>query len=293
MKHKAYFTVFTGIAICCLMAGCGSGRQSVASAMDSTQNIAQESTAGEPATPWDGAPTGIHTARESNSEESASAGGDMEHDSEVLEDFSLKDMLHEYSEVEYAVNEDGTYTYDGIVYQYKLLYKSKGPTYIREHVTVVLSNSKDLTEDEVSNAGYLNRGEEERLKCIIVGSGFSKLSPENTEEDTLGVSEDLLPEPNWKTYTTNADGTYTCEGIVYQYRLLLTGVYRIDACGGRMLVLSNNKDLTYDDIHTKMLSSGSPEETLLPSECVIVGNEFIPAENYTSIPLPENGTVIK
>ncbi len=32
------------------------------SAMDFPQNIAQESTAGEPATPWDGTSAGIHTA---------------------------------------------------------------------------------------------------------------------------------------------------------------------------------------------------------------------------------------
>ena len=292
MKHKTDFTAFIGIAICCLMTGCGSGQRDVAAAMDSPQNIAQEFTAREPATPWDGAPAGIHTAQEPASEEPALAGGGMEHDSEVLVDFSPKDMLHEYSEAEYAVNKDGTYTYDGIVYRYKLLYKSKSPTEIREFVTVLLSNSKDLTDDEVSNAGYVNRGEEERLKCVLVGSGCSKLSPENTEEDTSGVSEDLLPEPNWRTYTTNADGTYTCEGIVYRYRLLLTGVYRNAAAGSRKLVLTNNKDLTYDAIAAAMFSSRA-EETLLLSECVTVGVESIPAENYTSIPLPENGTVIK
>ena len=216
----------------------------------------------------------------------------MENDSKVLEDFSLKDMLHEYSEAEYAVNEDGTYTYDGIVYQYKLLYKSKDPAQIREFVTVLLSNSKDLTDDEVSNAGYMNRGEEERLKCVLIGSGCSKLSPENTEEDTSGVSEDLLPEPNWRTYSRNADGTYTCQGSVYRYRLLLTGVYRNGAVGSHKLILTNNKNLTYDAITEAMFSSRM-EETRQLSGCVTVGEEFILAENYTSIPLPENGTVIK
>lgn len=269
MKHKIYSLALTSIAICCLAAGCGSGQRNASSAVDSSGSI-----------------------QGNQNQMSVPAKGGSGDGSGILEDFSPEEMLHEYHEEDYTTNEDGTYTYCGVVYRYKLLYKEKLPSSIREYVYVVLSNSKDLTYDEVSDAGNRDRGEGDRLKCALIGSGFSKLSPENTEEDASNLPEDALPKPDWEEYTANADGTYTCEGITYQYKLLLTGVYRTGACGTRMLVLSNQKDLTCDDIHTKRLSS-QMEETLQPSECVVVGEESIPAENYIPIPLPENGTIIK
>ncbi len=52
-------------------------------------------------------------------------------------------------------------------------------------------------------------------------------------------------------YTINEDGTYTFEGETFQYKMLLDD----GKTDGGFLVLTNNENLTYDDVLAHLISS--------------------------------------
>ena len=84
-----------------------------------------------------------------------------------------------------------------------------------------------------------------------------------TVKDT-SVLQDISKEPknreDWKEtsggnynpdYTVNEDGTYTFDGETFQYKMLLSNSKR----GGGYLILTNNENLTYDDVFGDRISS--------------------------------------
>ncbi|MBN2899067.1 MAG: DUF4825 domain-containing protein [Clostridia bacterium] len=70
-------------------------------------------------------------------------------------------------------------------------------------------------------------------------------------------------------YSRSSDGTWSCEGYDYQYRLVLTGRDPNASSDGRYVVLTNDANLTYDKVSWSILSSNS-KDWLDPEETVIV-----------------------
>ena len=70
-------------------------------------------------------------------------------------------------------------------------------------------------------------------------------------------------------YSQSSDGTWTCEGYDYKYRVVLTGRDANAKADGRYVVLTNDAGITYDEVSWSLLSSNS-YDWLNPEETVIV-----------------------
>lgn len=90
---------------------------------------------------------------------------------------------------------------------------------------------------------------------LLAGCANMRETSENTTEN-MGVA-----------YTVSSDGTYTCDGVVYQYKLELTGKDRTAVTEATYMVLTNNKDLTFNKVSDALISStakvGEPEFVVL------------------------------
>lgn len=87
-------------------------------------------------------------------------------------------------------------------------------------------------------------------------------------DSTEGSNEGLVESENLEqSYTVNEDGTFTCEGIVYNYKLTLTGKEEGAVETSKYVVLTNNKNLSFDNVFRSLISSkletGEPEFVLL------------------------------
>lgn len=57
------------------------------------------------------------------------------------------------------------------------------------------------------------------------------------------------------TYQELKDGTWKCEGTVYQYRLELTGRQRLAVEDSTFVVLSQREDVTFEEVSQALTSS--------------------------------------
>lgn len=80
------------------------------------------------------------------------------------------------------------------------------------------------------------------------------------EKDPQDASKKMKTAEDWEKalgqnynagYTINEDGTYTFEGETFQYKILLGD----GKTNGGFLVLTNNENLTYDDVFAHLISS--------------------------------------
>lgn len=83
----------------------------------------------------------------------------------------------------------------------------------------------------------------------------------------LDASEPLLP------YTENADGTFSTEDHDYQYRIDLRGRLPHAACDSIYTVLTNKKDVTFEEV-AKSLYSGNSEDFLDEAETIIINMQI-------------------
>ena len=102
------------------------------------------------------------------------------------------------------------------------------------------------------------------LGVMLMGCNSDSSAVDSTE----GSNEGLVESENLEqSYTVNEDGTFTCEGIVYDYKLTLTGKEEGADKTSRYVVLTNNKNLSFDDVFRSLISSkletGEPEFVLL------------------------------
>lgn len=70
-------------------------------------------------------------------------------------------------------------------------------------------------------------------------------------------------------HSQTEDGTWTSEGRTYQYKVELTGRDYNAVQDGRFVVLTNDPDITYEEVSWSILSSQS-DDSLDPNETVIV-----------------------
>lgn len=81
--------------------------------------------------------------------------------------------------------------------------------------------------------------------AIIAGIGFSAYrSSESFRKKHASIqSEQAQP---LKDYTQNEDGTWTCDGYTYQYRLEITGRMSNAAADSTFVYLSNLEETTFE-----------------------------------------------
>lgn len=92
--------------------------------------------------------------------------------------------------------------------------------------------------------------------------------------DGIAKTYDETDENNsvMKTYYEMEDGTWVCDDVVYPYRLELVGRTPNAVKDGRYVVLTNNAELTFDEV-AKSLFSSSSEDTKIMEGSVIVEME--------------------
>lgn len=119
---------------------------------------------------------------------------------------------------------------------------------------------------------YIIRYKEELLLCrgfyIDDGTPFIRWVQCLTSVD---AQEESQPELQFvEHYTENDDGTYTAEnGITYQYKLILTGRSPNAVRDSSFIVLSNDKNLTFERVSESLFTSNS-NRFLKAEDAVIV-----------------------
>ena len=109
------------------------------------------------------------------------------------------------------------------------------------------------------------------LSCSLMVGGSSKNSDSvsnNVSEKISSLNTTKLPEENGNVeYVVNEDGTYTCNGTIYKYKLVLNHKNKAATGVGTFVILTNDTTLTYKDIFHVMISS-SPVDV---SDFVLLG----------------------
>lgn len=84
-----------------------------------------------------------------------------------------------------------------------------------------------------------------------------KLENQPDEELQNDNKETLPSEASDSTikYTENKDGTYTCDGIVYKYKLVLSGTDTSSKKEATCIVLTNDETLTFEEVFKSLISS--------------------------------------
>ncbi len=100
------------------------------------------------------------------------------------------------------------------------------------------------------------------LCCLVMGCGTKNSGPVSDNNPTETSSAISKSENMGVEYVMNGDGTYTCKGTIYKYKLELTGKGNGSTKMSSFIVLTNNKDLTFNQTFNSMISSkaelGSP-----------------------------------
>lgn len=84
------------------------------------------------------------------------------------------------------------------------------------------------------------------LSVLLMGCGNAEVAKTYEESDTDGI---LV------TYSELNDGTWQCDDTVYQYRLELTGTLPNATSEIYYVVLTDNANLTFDEVSTSLYSS--------------------------------------
>ena len=77
-----------------------------------------------------------------------------------------------------------------------------------------------------------------------------------------------------KSHYRAADGMWVCEGHTYKYRLEITGRLNNAAKSTTYIVLSNSKDITFDQTWKASGLSSLMSDYFDPEDAVIVGNKL-------------------
>lgn len=99
------------------------------------------------------------------------------------------------------------------------------------------------------------------LLCLLLALSVSGCAGKASVKNTVAG--------NMKTYSEMSDGTWTCDGRTYQYRLEISGRMPDAAMDSSFVYLSNLKEISFDQAYKAAgISSGSgdyfpPEKAVL------------------------------
>ena len=102
-------------------------------------------------------------------------------------------------------------------------------------------------------------------------------SIESSGETVGGWTEPETPDStvaavdgNMKTYYEMKDGTWMCDGIIYQYRLEIKGRMPAAEADSCFVYLSNIKDISFEQAYKAGGVSSNSEDYFSPEEAVLV-----------------------
>lgn len=151
IMKKQFFTILSLITVLCsLLVGCGDLSYATISSNHPTDTIAED--------PEDPLPEQADSLSGQN--------GSMESSENVSDTTSTDDTidipeeyLSENSGIEYTVNENGEYVYDGMLFRHKLVLTSRAPT--DKHfisIYIVLTNDTELTAEKIFKDSICSKG---------------------------------------------------------------------------------------------------------------------------------------
>lgn len=104
------------------------------------------------------------------------------------------------------------------------------------------------------------------IMCFLMLTGCYRNSEENKVVETYENTEESI----LMTYYQMSDGTWRTDDYTYQYRLVITGRLNNAVKDTTFIILSNTKDVTFDQAWKTWLASGT-KDLLAPKDAVIVG----------------------
>lgn len=105
----------------------------------------------------------------------------------------------------------------------------------------------------LAGCGSPDRNWQDKEQLTAQMAGMEQESSEQIDEAYLTAkNREEASGGNYNPdYIVNEDGTYTFDGETFQYKMLLSNGKR----GGGYLILTNNENLTYDDVFGDRISS--------------------------------------
>ena len=100
------------------------------------------------------------------------------------------------------------------------------------------------------------------LLCILLAVTVSGCAQKAAVRNTV--------EGNMKTYSEMTDGTWMCDGRVYQYRLEINGRMPNAAVDSSFVYLSNIKEITFDQAYKAAGISSNSDDYFSPEKAVLV-----------------------
>ncbi len=100
------------------------------------------------------------------------------------------------------------------------------------------------------------------LLCVLLTVTFSGCARKATVKNTV--------EGNMKTYYEMTDGTWMCDGRLYDYRLEIQGRMPNAAVDSSFIYLSNVEKITFDQAYKAAGVSSNMEDYFLPEKAVLV-----------------------
>lgn len=114
--------------------------------------------------------------------------------------------------------------------------------------------------------------------CFLTNPTSDKLNRlelyEVTPEDDIQAKYDNEEFVYQKLHYKMADGTWACEGYTYKYRLEITGKMNNAEKDTTYIVLSNSKDITFDQVWKANGFSSLMSDYFDPNDAVIVGHRL-------------------
>ena len=99
------------------------------------------------------------------------------------------------------------------------------------------------------------------LLCVLLTAAVSGCAGKATVKQTI--------EGNMKTYYEMSDGTWTCDGHVYRYRLDIDGRMPNAAADTHFVFLSNTREITFEQAYRAAGVSSDSEDYFSPEEAVL------------------------
>ena len=99
------------------------------------------------------------------------------------------------------------------------------------------------------------------LLCVLLAAAVSGCAGKATVKKTI--------EGNMKTYCEMTDGTWMCDGRIYQYRLEIHGRMPNAAVESSFVYLSNIRDITFDQAYKAAGISSDSDDYFPPEKAVL------------------------
>ena len=99
------------------------------------------------------------------------------------------------------------------------------------------------------------------MLCILAAVTISGCAPKAEVKNTV--------KGNMKTYYEMTDGTWTCDGHVYQYRLEINGRMPNAASDSTFVYLSNIREITFEQAYRAAGISSNSDDYFSPDKAVL------------------------